>query len=441
MLTTVGPRGAHQIKEQASIAARWLALYVVIAVARLTDILPFAHSLPLAKIAFAIVLVAAFRGRTSVSAVHLRSIDLARTAAAVAALVTASLVFSVYKSMSLNFVISTFLTVIIGFFVSVKVMARWCDIQIVLKAFAIVGLILSAVAIAGYTGGRAYVESMYDTNDLAYVLMGVLPITVAFGLINSGLARAFWFGIAAIIAAAGLLTQSRGGLLALAAIVLILVWRPLRGPLTNDRKRSGASGLLPRAIVAGLLSVAVWTQLPADAQHRLGLLMSLQEDYNTDLSNTTGRSSIWRRNAIAGLERPIGYGIGTFIFVDGRTGGKYMAPHNSLLEVFVELGILGLILWLRLWFLSWRSLTPPQSGLAATESADAQKTRREQVVMAHALRISLVALFIGGFFLSQSFSVLLWQLLAVCAAIGVLFGTHAKRTPVKPRRRHYAELR
>jgi O-antigen ligase len=439
MLNNIRRRAPVPVEEQPSVAARWLALYIVVAVGRLTDILPFAHSWPLAKMTFLIVLLAAFRGRAGVSPVRLSSIDLSRGAIIFTVLVVASLLFSVYKSLSFAFIIGTFLTVSVGFFVSVKVLARWCDIRAVLKAFAIVGLILSAEALAGYSGGRAFVQSMYDTNDLAYVLMGVLPIALAFGVISPGLSRYLWLGVAALIAAAGLLTQSRGGLLALAAIVLMLVWKPLRAPAAIEAGK-GAGGVLVRALLAILLSVTAWTQLPVDAQHRLGLLVSLQDDYNTDLSNRTGRSSIWKRNTIAGLERPIGSGVDTFTYVDATTGGNYMAPHNSVIEVFVELGVLGLILWLRLWFLGWRSLQPPATTAADAPSADTQQKRGEQVVFAQALRISLVALFVAGFFLSMSFSVILWEILAVCAAMGVVFGRHAKKAAVVPRRRPFAGL-
>jgi O-antigen ligase len=132
--------------------------------------------------------------------------------------------------------------------------------------------------------------------------------------------------------------------------------------------------------------------------------------------------------------------VDTFTYVDATTGGNYMAPHNSVIEVFVELGVLGLILWLRLWFLAWRSLQPPAATATAAPAAEAQQKRGEQAVFAQALRISLVALFVAGFFLSMSFSVILWEILAVCAALGVLFGRHAKKAVVVPRRRPFAGL-
>jgi hypothetical protein len=436
MLTTAKRTAPTELDEQPNAAARWLAIYAVISVARVTELIPFAHSLPLAKIAFAIVLIAAFKGRGGVSTVRLWAIDLARAVAVFAVLVVVSLTFSVWISNSFNFITGPFLTLVLGFFVAVKMLTRWCDIRTVLKAYAVAGLILAAEALAGYSGGRAVVESSYDTNDLAYVLMGVLPITLAFGVIGSGASRLFWYGVAGFIAIAGMLTQSRGGLLALAAIVVLLVLKPLRNPSTVVRSRF-RGGVLPRALLAAILGFAAWTHLPADAQHRLGLLLSLKDDYNTNLSEEGGRSAIWKRNVIAGLKRPIGYGVETFEFVDGKSGGRYKAAHNSAIEVFVELGVVGLALWLRLWFLSWRSLAPP-SAISAAESAAAQQRRREQVVMAHALRLSLTALFIAGFFLSQAYSLILWQLFAVCAAIGVLFGTHAKRATAGPRLRRRA---
>ncbi len=420
-------------EEQPSVAARCLAVYVVISVARLPELLPFAHSWPLAKVAFAVVLIAAFRGRAGVSAVRLWSIDLARAATFFAALVIATVTYSVWPSHSLSFIVGTFLTIMVGFFVSIKVLARWCDIRVVLKAFAVVGLILAAEALAGYSGGRAAVISSYDTNDLAYVLMGVLPITLAFGVIASGVARICWFGLATIIVTATLLTQSRGGFLALVSVVLMLVWKPLQFRKPDARARAG---LWARMLVAVLLSVVAWTQLPASAQHRLGLLITLQQDYNTNLSEKSGRSAIWTRNLIAGVERPIGYGADTFAYVDGTLSGRYMAPHNSVIETFVELGLIGLVLWLRLWILSWRSLTPPPAA-AAEDTGTARHHWREKVIFAHGIQISLVALFISGFFLSQAYALILWQIFAVCAATGVLFRTSVGNAAALPRRQHH----
>ena len=112
-----------------------------------------------------------------------------------------------------------------------------------------------------------------------------------------------------------------------------------------------------------------------------------------------------------------------------------MAPHNSVIQTFVELGVIGLVLWLRLWILSWRSLAQPNA--PTTSSPAVLQQRSEQEVMSYALRISLVALFVAGFFLSQAFSLILWQIFAVCAATGALSGTQTKASPVALRSRHY----
>jgi len=184
---------------------------------------------------------------------------------------------------------------------------------------------------------------------------------------------------------------------------------------------------LARALVALALAAVVWTLLPSSARERLGSVVSLSSDYNTDLKIKGSRAAIWKRSTLAALKRPIGYGIDTFSAVDGANGGQYRAAHNSAVEVLVELGVLGLVLWLRLFWLGWRGITPP--AMAPPESGPRRNNWREQVVMAHAVRLSLFGLFIAGFFLSQDFSTVLWQLFAVCAAMTVIFGTYAK--PVK----------
>jgi O-antigen ligase len=265
---------------------------------------------------------------------------------------------------------------------------------------------------------------MYDTNDLAYVLVGVLPLALGFAVTARGVGRIAWYGIAATTTAAALLTQSRGGFLALLGVGLALVWRPLRLPEPVENLRRSRLGLWRRALAAVALATVVWALLPPAARERLGSVTSLSSDYSADLSIRGSRAAIWKRNTIAALKRPIGYGIDTFSAVDGYYGGQYRAAHNSVIEVLVELGVIGLLLWLRLFLLSWRRITPPAKPPA--ESGPPRDNWREQVVMAHAVRLALLGLFIAGFFLSQDFSIVLWQLFAVCAAMTVIFGTHAK---------------
>jgi len=197
-------------------------------------------------------------------------------------------------------------------------------------------------------------------------------------------------------------------------------------------------GVLRRALAALAVATAVWTLLPHDARERLGSVVSLGSDYNADLSNRSSRAAIWKRNIVAGLERPIGYGIDTFPAVDGLNGGRYKAAHNSVIQVFVELGVIGVALWLRVWLLSWRCVSPPAEPPAPT--GPPRDEWRKQVVLAHAVRLALLTLFIAGFFLSADFSAVLWQLFAACAAMTAIFGTYGKGLKREISARHRVQV-
>jgi O-antigen ligase len=222
--------------------------------------------------------------------------------------------------------------------------------------------------------------------------------------------RLVFIGICGLLVLTSLLTQSRGGLMGLGVIVIMLVFRPM-SPVRQKSNR-----WIIRAAVMGLLGLLVWTQLPSDAKDRFGTIFSLESDYNMDASNTTGRTDIWKRNLKATVTRPIGFGINTFTSVDLLTGGKYKAPHNSLVQITVELGFLGLFLFLWQYVLSWRCLR-----LKRYEPTDIiDNETRERTLLAMALQISLLANFVAGFFLSQAYSNLVWALFAVVAALVAL---------------------
>jgi O-Antigen ligase len=390
------------------------------------DLVPGAHDLPLAKLAFAGVVVAAIVGRGTRSPVSLMRIGIVRSACAIAAIAVISVAYSVLQSASLLFLIQTFIPIFIAFLVTVKILTRWTDVRCVLKAFAFAGIVLAGVAVIGYGGGRAVVHTMYDSNDLSYVLVGVLPLILGFGVARTGSARVGWLAAAAVVAAASLLTQSRGGFIGLLALVLALVWSPIRRPPEAGRRGGSGRGRLQRAVVALALCTLAWTLLPQGARERLGSVTNLSSDYNADLNYRGGRANIWRRDALAGLQRPIGYGVATSPAVDGFNGGQYRAPHNSLVQIFVELGAVGVLLWIRLFLLGWRCLTP-SAGADRPATGPPEEEWGEQMVLAHAMRLSLFTLFVSGFFLSQGYSLVLWQLLAVCAAATVVFGTYDRK--------------
>ena len=147
----------------------------------------------------------------------------------------------------------------------------------------------------------------------------------------------FAFGAAATMALSVLVSQSRGGALALlAGSIVFWLLRSRGAPL-------GRRGALAAACV-GAVVVGMWTVLPAEAKQRLvGILGS------PDVSGQY-RLGVWRDALSAFRHSPwLGQGIG--VFEDALPRFKTVAGHlrvehaeNELLELLVEGGLVASLL-------------------------------------------------------------------------------------------------
>lgn len=382
--------------------------YIIVAVARLGEIVPGLGRVPLAKIAIAACVFGIMANRRTMSNAPLLSMPIPRTGFALLLLAGVSVLFSAWISATVSYFFTSALIVAVGFFLTLKLCNRRDTLIATLFVLVLTALTQGFAAFISGSGRISAGES-YDTNDLAYLLVTVLPLAIAFMMRSATVRkRLVWIGVCGFLLLIIMLTQSRGGFLGLVGVAGFLVFRPL-AIASPERVRKRSLGLAGRLAVIALAGVVVWVALPSAAKNRLLTVFSLGSDYNTDATLETGRMQIWKRNVHATIKRPIGFGLNTFGVVDMRTGGKFKAAHNSLIQVLVELGFLGLFLLLRAYWLAWRTL-----GQARRDDPDA-------VIFCHALRASLIGNFISGFFLSQAYSSLLWTLFAVIALCGLQF--------------------
>ncbi len=330
-----------------------------------------------------------------------------RVALALLVLAVSSVSFSILLGASVAFLTGTGAVVAIAFTLLCHTPRNWRFVIGTLRCLVVTATMLALSAVAFSGGGRIAAGVSYDTNDLAYVLVTALPLAIAFSVLTRGRPRLLYIGICVLLILGTLLTQSRGGALSLIAIVLCLICMDLRPSALTKGAGHALRKRIGRLVVFGLIALLAWSVLPPKTQERLSTLEDISSDYNADASITRSRSAIWKRNWHAATERPIGFGINSFLRVDGIYGGKWMAPHNSLLQVTVELGFLGLFIYLRLHWLAWRSL-----GRTAELAAADTTLNLERVVFSKALRISLISNFVAGFFLSMAYSTLLWILFA-----------------------------
>jgi hypothetical protein len=393
--------------------AWWLFAYVVIVVGRPHELIPGLMTIPFAKIAFGGALLAAYANRTALST-PLFKLPIARTAMFFFALTVLSIPLSIWPIKSLRVVMDGIVTLACSFALIAKLGSNWSALRIVIRALPWSAGILALNSLSSYTGVRPSGTAYYDPNDLAFVMVALLPLICAAAIVKRGLQKILFWGLALSTLIATLLTESRGGLIGLALVIpamCIFSVDPRKALLPRGRRVGRVANLL----LVGLVAVTVWTALPGSARTRLATVVTLEDDYN--MTENNGRMSIWKRNVAAGIARPIGYGIGSFMAVDIRTGGKWNAPHNTLVQVFVELGVLGLWLYLRLFYLSWRELGRV---IASAQVAHASAETLAKVAMCRAFCLSLMGILVCGFFLSQGYANLPWALFSMIAAIGAV---------------------
>jgi O-antigen ligase len=208
-------------------------------------------------------------------------------------------------------------------------------------------------------GFRTHWRGFYaDPNRLAMSVIAVLP----FALYGAHTAKRRWVrGLFLATAVAQLavivLTHSRSGAIAAAVAVLLFLAR-------------GKGGLARGAVAAAALAVGLAAFAPETFWQRSGTLTRLDED-----ESVRGRENAWKVLGVIVEERPLtGVGGGAFIAAWARyapleAGGRRYVPHNLLLEVVADLGVLAFLLFAAFgtWVLwrVWRAGSDPLVGMEA----------------------------------------------------------------------------
>lgn len=183
---------------------------------------------------------------------------------------------------------------------------------------------------------------MVDNNNLAASLS--ICCLAGFSLIYKS-KRALFMRICMILGigliAIGILrTGSRGGLLALAAGGVVFL-------LFSD------SGLKPRTIIIGVICVFlgmyyIQNYMSASLASRFTIAEVLA-------SGGTGRTTIWMNALQAYADSApgrwlVGYGFGSFPALMRQVMGLGKAAHNDVVQMLLETGVIGLVLYFLMWF-------------------------------------------------------------------------------------------
>jgi len=301
------------------------------------------------------------------------------------------------------------------------------QIYAVLVTVWLLSAVMGLVAIGEFLGGQGRAVGVSgDANFFASLQIVAIPIgAVLASHVRTGVQRAVVLAGVGIAVGSVFVSLSRGGILALAALTLMLVFQPAQAFFrTRARKRLFIAAML---LGGALLLTASYSALSARTS-------SL---FNT-ADGGSGRQNLWLAAETGYRQHPwLGLGYGGFQSqandlmrmtpgVDFsayrlRPGGQPV--HNAYLESLVELGPLGLLLFVSMLVLSLRALRR------------ARRTAEERgspllVGVARALRVSLIGFALTSVLLSTETDRTLWVLMGLALTLPRIAAT----TPAPGRR-------
>lgn len=283
-----------------------------------------------------------------------------------------------------------------------------------------VGTLLAVITyVAGYAAmnggyGPSGASGAQDENYVAAFIGMTLPFAYFGAFIDKRWSRrALLLGIIAIFMAAMVAQQnpSRGGFLGLVAVVLYCLWRSPKRLVGF-----GVVGLI--AVVMGLLAgPAYWEEI------------STSTDYSSGTADI--RLEFWKIGFRMFQAFPV-LGVGpwnyrwvadTYLTAEqmvkfGRPVNGTMVAHSTVVELFAELGIVGVLAVAFLAWWTWVQLSRVQR--ATSNLGTASPVARDLTALglyADAVKASLIALFVNGVFLSFLYSSSIWLIFAVGGAI------------------------
>lgn len=291
------------------------------------------------------------------------------------------------------------------------------ELDWLLRAVVISIIIFGGVIVAGggaVTEGRFAASGTYDSNDIAMIAAVSMPFALRLMTGDSHPWKAV--GVAGLAAALLLVLQtgSRGGMLAVAAIVvtyLFLLRKSIPGRI--------------KVLLIGGLCVAL-AAAPGVFFQRLSTLGTVSADYN--MTDPVGRVEIWKRGIGYFLERPLtGVGIGQFNAAEGLSGRtlvargqgfKWSTAHNSFVLAAAELGLPGLVGFLGMLL----PIFPLVRRLR--RAASAERSLAPLAAQGEAIAIATIGFMVAGFFLSATYGPAAFTLVA----FGISYAGLVRRT-------------
>lgn len=241
---------------------------------------------------------------------------------------------------------------------------------------------------------NTYIEG---NNEIALAIVIVIPLMRFLQLqMQAKWAKTTMTVCMVLMAMAALGSHSRGALLAIAAMAVVLWWR--------GKKKMGG------AVIMVIVGLALLSVMPDEWWSRMNTIKTYEQD-----DSALGRLNAWGMAWNVAKDRIFGGGFmiwtGTIFAIYGPEADRVHAAHSIYFMVLGEQGFIGLGLFLTLFFMVWFT-----AGHLRVKAAKQPQTKWLSD-LGGMLQVSLAGYAVGGAFLSLSYWDLPYNLL-VLAVIG-----------------------
>ena len=302
---------------------------------------------------------------------------------------------------------------IVIFVVLVNVVRTEWRLKLLLLLILAVSMYLSVNAINDYRQGlflagtldgpdariTGRIKGLFEnSNDLALHLVTMIPLAVSLGLGGRNpLKKLIYFGGAALMVAAVVVTFSRGGFIGLVAAGLLLVRR------LGRKNRVATTGAMVFAVIL-FLALA-----PGAYSGRLSSIFNSGADLT---GSSSQRTEVLKRSVWVALRYPLfGVGIGNFYHKSPRN----LVTHNAYTQVASEMGLAAMVIYILLQVYPLRRLR-----LIEKESYSKPEQARFYY-LSIGLQASLVGFMVSSFFGAVAYQWYVYYLVAYAVCLHRLF--------------------
>lgn len=321
----------------------WLLAFTFVLFMRPQDQIPILQVLHLADITATLALIALAVGRLGRGAPVTRLTPELIGVLAFGALMLATAPFSVWPGGAVSLFTDLFSKVIVVFALMINTLTTRRRLEQFIGVVVVGTSYIAVRTVADYLRGINLVEGhrasgavgglFGNPNDMALNMVAFLPLAIVLALARGRplLRAAALMGIP-FIAASIIFSKSRGGLVGLIAMLLVLLYQ-------IRRVRPSVAALV---VVASLATVPM---LPASFLDRMSSIFNPEED---PTGSREARKRLLREGWAAFLQHPLfGLGAGQFQNYnnEGRRDEAWRETHNAPLQVAAELGIGGVAIF------------------------------------------------------------------------------------------------